>query len=149
MLWKYPKEDILRMAPLVLAYVGDAVFELHVRCHMATKEVKLQKLHRATVNLVSARAMATFYKKLAPVLSDTEADVLRRGRNVKSRHIKSAGVGQYHMSSGFEALVGYLFLSRQEKRLAELLAFVLDEEDGWIHDESEEASTKEAGTEEA
>ena len=130
MLWKYPDREAIRMAPIILAYIGDAVFELYVRCHMATKEVKVNKLHKGTISLVSAKAMAKYYERLEPVLTETEAEVLRRGRNVRSRHSKSAGVGASHKSTGFEALVGYLFLSGQEDRLAALITILLGEEDG-------------------
>ena len=129
MLWKYPEDGAERLPPLVLAYVGDAVFELFVRTRLAAEGSKVSRLHRGAVGMVSAVAMAGYYKRLEPLLTDVEADVLRRGRNVKSRQVKSAGISQYHMSTGFEALVGYLFLTRQEERLAQLLRFILGEED--------------------
>ena len=128
MLWKYPNQEALRLPPLVLAYVGDAVFELIVRSRLASGGAKVNTLHRGAVAMVSAKAMAEYYKALEPHLTDVETEVLHRGRNVKSRQIKSAGVGQYHMSTGFEALVGYLFLSRQEERLEQLLLLVLKED---------------------
>jgi ribonuclease-3 family protein len=120
------------MPPLVLAYVGDAVFELIVRTRLSTEGAKMDRIHRSAVSLVSAKAMAEYYKKVEPCLTDEEAGVLHRGRNVKSHHIKSAGVTQYHMSTGFEALVGYLFLSRQEERLEELLRLALEAENGAV-----------------
>ncbi|MEL7624666.1 MAG: ribonuclease III domain-containing protein [Clostridiales bacterium] len=128
MLWRYPEEDAVRLSPLTLAYVGDAVFELYVRSHLAVGGKKVNRLHRGAVDLVSAQAMAAYYKKLEPHLTTTEAEVLHRGRNAKSRKSKSAAVSQYHMSTGFEALVGYLFLSRQESRLEQLFTFLLGEE---------------------
>jgi len=127
MLWKYPDEDPIRLQPLVQAYVGDAVFELYVRSRLAAKGEKVNRLHRDAVDFVSAKAMAEYYRLLEPHLSPAERDVLRRGRNVKSRQIRSAGITQYHMSTGFEALVGYLFLSGQESRLERLLAILFDE----------------------
>ena len=142
MLWQYPEEEALRLAPLVLAYVGDAVFELFIRCHMVTREVKMNRLHRGTISLVSAKAMAKYYKKLEPLLSEREAEVLRRGRNVKTRHHRNTGIGQYHMSTGFEALVGYLFLSGQEERLEGLLRCLLEEE----HGAEEKGQTTDAGS---
>jgi len=129
LLWKYPQEDAIRLAPLVLAYVGDAVFELVVRSRLAAGGAKVNRLHRGAISLVSAIAMAEYYRKLEPYLTEAEAEVMRRGRNVKSRHVRSAGVGQYHMSTGFEALVGYLFLSKQEGRLDQLLSLLFEEED--------------------
>jgi ribonuclease-3 family protein len=130
MLWSYPNEDALRMPPLVLAYVGDAVFELFVRSRLVSDGGKVDQLHRRAIGMVSAKAMSEYYRKLAPSLTGAENEVLHRGRNVKSRQIKSAGVAQYHMSTGFEALVGYLFLSRQDERLEQLLRMIVDAEDG-------------------
>ena len=128
MLWRYPEESAIRLPPLVLAYVGDAVFELIVRSRLAAMGEKVNKLHRGAISMVSAKAMAEYYKKLEPYLTTAETEVLHRGRNVKSRQIKSAGVGQYHMSTGFEALVGFLFLSRQEDRLEQLLLLIWEAE---------------------
>jgi ribonuclease-3 family protein len=82
--------------------------------------------------MVSAKAMAGYYKLLEPYLTEHETEVMHRGRNVKSRQIKSAGVSQYHMSTGFEALVGYLFLSRQEERLEYLLETIMNSEESGI-----------------
>ena len=129
MLWKYPGEDPRRLSPLVLAYVGDAVFELIVRSRLAASGAKVDRLHRNAISLVNAKAMAEYYKRLEPLLTAEETGILHRGRNVKSRQIKSADVGQYHMSTGFEALVGYLFLSKQEERLELLLTYLLGDED--------------------
>ena len=130
MLWKYPEDDPLRLSPLILAYIGDAVFELYIRSRLAADRAKLNRIHREAIKMVSARAMADYYLRLEPSLTAVESDVLRRGRNVKTRKIKSAGVIQYHMSTGFEALVGYLFLSRQEDRLEQLLKLLMEVEDG-------------------
>ena len=132
MLWRYPEGDPARLSPLVLAYVGDAVFELFVRSRLAAEGAKVSLMHRKAIHMVSAMAMAEYYKKLEPRLTPAEADILHRGRNVKTRQIKSAGVIQYHMSTGFEALVGYLFLSRQEERLEQLLRILSEAEEGAI-----------------
>ena len=129
MLWKCPKDEAIRLSPLVLAYVGDAVFELYVRCRLATAEAKVGRIHSRAIGLVSAKAMAAYYKVLDPLLTDEERGILHRGRNVKSRHSRSAGVGQYRRSTGFEALVGYLFLSGQEERLEQLFVHVLGADD--------------------
>ena len=129
MLWKLYGEEAVRLPPLVLAYIGDAVFELYVRSRLAARGTKVQRLHRGAISLVSAKAMAEYYIQLEPHLTTVENEVLHRGRNVKSHRIKSAGVTQYHMSTGFEALVGYLFLSGQEERLEQLLMLILGDEE--------------------
>ncbi|MCL1848388.1 MAG: Mini-ribonuclease 3 [Clostridiales bacterium] len=112
----------------MLAYVGDAVFELYVRSRLVASGDKVKQLHREAIRLVSANAMAEYYRTIETNLTDTEAEVLHRGRNVKSHRVKSAGVKQYHLSTGFEALVGYLFLSGQEERLEEILGILFGEE---------------------
>ena len=138
MIWKYPAEDVGLLPPLVLAYIGDAVFELFIRTRLAAETTKVDMLHREVTGYVNARAMSAYYKKWEPLLTAAETEILRRGRNVKSRQIKSAGVAQYHRSTGFEALVGYLFLSRQEVRLTQLLTVLLEEpNDGTVAYEKE------------
>ena len=129
MIWRRCGEEAVRLPPLVQAYIGDAVFELYIRSHLAARGAKVQRLHRDAISKVSAKAMAEYYIRLEPHLSDVEREVLHRGRNVKSHRIKSAGVTQYHMSTGFEALVGYLFLSEQEDRLAQLMNLLFGDEE--------------------
>ena len=127
MMWQYPEQPARTLSPLVLAYVGDAVFELYVRTALLNEKSKVHQLHKRAVDLVKAEAMAGYYQKLAPHLQPDEEAVIRRGRNAKSRSGKSSDAQSYHMSTGFEALVGYLYLDHQEQRLQQLLAFVLPE----------------------
>lgn len=127
MMWQYPDQSARSLSPLVLAYVGDAVFELYVRMALINDKSKVHQLHKRAVDLVKAEAMAGYYLKLAPHLQPEEEAVIRRGRNAKSRSGKSSDVQSYHMSTGFEALVGYLYLDHQEQRLQQLLSFVLPE----------------------
>jgi ribonuclease-3 family protein len=135
-MWQYPNEPPERLSSLVLAYVGDAVFELQVRSRLVQKGGKINQLHQKAVKLVKAEAMAGYYQKLEPVLSENELEVLKRGRNAKSRHPRSADLQAYHMSTGFEALIGYLFLSKQEERLDELFVLLFTE-DKDEHDEKQ------------
>jgi ribonuclease-3 family protein len=124
-MWNYPEEAPEKLAPLALAYVGDAVFELYIRTWLLQKGGKPNRLHQNAVKLVKAEAMAQYYHALEPLLQDKELEVLRRGRNAKSRHPRNADIQAYHMSTGFEALLGYLFLSHQEERIAQLLKYLL------------------------
>ena len=128
-MWQYPDQPPERLAPLALAYVGDAVFELYVRSLLVKKAGKVNQLHQKAVELVRAPAQADYYKRLEPILTEREREILHRGRNAKSRHSKTAGVQEYHRSTGFECLVGYLFLKREESRLVQLLELALAEED--------------------
>ncbi|MGI6145564.1 MAG: Mini-ribonuclease 3 [Peptococcia bacterium] len=120
---KNPKE----LPPLVLAYVGDAVYELYVRLHLVNKGMlKVDKLHHHATSLVKAVTQADFLHQLESVLTEEEKNVVRRGRNAKGAHVpKNVGVVEYRLSTGFEALIGYLFLSAQEQRLQEIISYLL------------------------
>lgn len=117
-----PKE----LPPLVLAYVGDAVFELYVRLHLVNEGiVKVDKLHHRASSWVKAVAQANFLHQLEDLLTEEEKNIVRRGRNTKSHVPKNVGVSEYRLSTGFEALVGYLFLSEEETRLEEIITYLL------------------------
>lgn len=111
------------LSPLTLAYVGDSVFELYVRSRLiAHGRTKVGDLHRAAVRYVRASAQAETLKEIAPHLSDTEKDIVRRGRNAKGHAApKSSSPGDYAAATAFEALLGYLYLSSQGERLEQLL----------------------------
>lgn len=120
-----PVKDLnpLLLPPLTLAYVGDSVFELYVRSRLiAQGRTKVGDLHRAAVRYVRASAQAETLREIAPHLSDTERDVVRRGRNAKGHAApKSSSPGDYAAATAFEALLGFLYLSRQGQRLEQLL----------------------------
>ncbi|MDD2433507.1 MAG: ribonuclease III domain-containing protein [Clostridia bacterium] len=117
-----PKE----LPPLVWAYVGDAVFEIYVRLHLVKQGlVKVDKLHGKASSLVNAVAQADFLQQLEDMLTEEEKYIVRRGRNTKSHVPKNVGVNEYRLSTGFEALLGYLFLSEEKKRLEEIITYLL------------------------
>jgi len=111
---------------LALAYIGDAVYELHVREFlMQDGQADPNKLHRQAVTYVSAKAQAdvVWYWQENGFLSEEEERILKRGRNAKSRSTpKNMSVHVYRYSTGFEALIGYHYLLKNEERLEELLA---------------------------
>lgn len=109
------------LPPLVLAYVGDAVFELFVRTKLVASPAKLHKLHKTAVKYVQAGSQAQIVHYLEPKLTEAEKEVVRRGRNAKGGAPRHGDVVEYRYSTGFEALIGYLYLSGQEGRLLELL----------------------------
>ena len=111
------------MSPLALAYVGDAVYELYVRLLLVAQgSNKMKDLHRQAVSYVKAGTQAAFLRELEPMLTQEELDVVRWGRNAKSGHVpKSADVVEYRHSTGFEALIGYLYLKGSEERLLQIL----------------------------
>ncbi|MEN6461819.1 MAG: ribonuclease III domain-containing protein [Syntrophomonas sp.] len=107
---------------VVLAYIGDAVFELLVRNHIvASGKRKVKDIHLDTVGLVKAESQARVIRQMFDELSEEEQDIVKRGRNAKSTPPKNADIGDYHMSTGFEALLGYLYLKGDEDRLLYLV----------------------------
>jgi ribonuclease-3 family protein len=127
--------DPKQLSPLVLAYVGDAVFELYIRTQLAAQRGRIHELHKAAVHYVQAKSQAEIVHQWEPLLTEEEKVIVRRGRNARSTPPRSAAVADYKYSTGFEALLGYLYLSRQEERLLELLSHLhvdLRDEDGRI-----------------
>lgn len=110
-----------RLHPLVLAYIGDAFFALYVRNRLLNYEQgRVRVLHNFSAKMVSATSQANAIRQLEPELSDAEIDIVRRGRNAKSTVPKSASVADYRYSTGFEALLGYLYLNKNYDRLSEI-----------------------------
>lgn len=118
-------KNIAEYSPLTLAYIGDSIYALiaktviveRVNCHS-------KDLHNQSIKYVSATAQAKIVRFLTEnnLLSDKEADILRRGRNSKSPSVaKNASVGDYRLATGLEALVGYLYLSGDTERMVEIL----------------------------
>jgi len=121
-------EGMLREYPaVVLAYIGDAVFELLVRRHIVTAgRRKVSEIHHDTVELVKAQSQASLTRQLYHELSEEEQDIIKRGRNAKSTPPRHADPGDYKLSTGFEALLGYLYLKGDEERLLYLVNQALD-----------------------
>lgn len=113
---------------LVLAYVGDAVYELAVRTHLVKAGfVKVDRLHSESIKYVRAGAQAKVIKALEGTLTREEAAVARRGRNAKSTHVpRSAGVIEYRHSTALESLIGYLYLKGDSDRLCKIIALALE-----------------------
>ncbi len=123
----YTDIPVHRLPPLVLAYVGDAYFTLYVRTRLLSYEQnKVRVLHDCDAKMVSAVMQARAYKALEATLSEEEIAVVKRGRNAKSSVPKSATVAEYRYSTGFEALLGYLYLKEDYRRLVELVSQAFD-----------------------
>jgi len=122
-------ENALRECPpLILAYIGDAVFELMVRTHIVEiGHRKIKDIHLDTVAMVKADSQAHIIRQIIDELSEAEQDIVRRGRNTHSHAPKNADIQAYRMSTGFEALLGYLYLKGDEERLSYLLKRVMEE----------------------
>ena len=120
--------DAKLLSPLVWAYVGDSVYELFVRTKLTNKSnAKPHKLHIESIKYVKAKAQADILKKIQDNLTEEEKDIVRRGRNTENHHVaKNANVADYSQSTGFEALIGYLYLTKQDERLEEILNMCID-----------------------
>ena len=111
-------------SPLTLAYLGDAVYEMVIRtiCVKRTN-MQTQKLHRKVTGYVSAKAQAKMMDALVGELSEEEESIYRRGRNSKPyTKAKNASMEEYLKATGFEALVGYLYLQKEYERMNVLIA---------------------------
>lgn len=113
---------------LVLAYIGDAVYELAVRKHLiGTGLVKVNRLHSETVRYVNAGAQAKALHALEDMFTDDETAVVRRGRNARSPHTpRSAGMIEYRRSTALECLIGFLYLKGYNDRLAEIITTAIE-----------------------
>lgn len=115
---------------LALAYIGDGIYEMYIRRHvLATGMTKPNHLHRAATRYVSAKAQATLINLMLEqpdFLTEDELDYYKRGRNSKSHtKAKNADVVTYRMSTGFESLIGYLYLSEQQERLETIITWCI------------------------
>ena len=115
------------MSPLTWAYIGDAVYELYVRTYLVdTTHLKPNKLHIESIKYVKAKAQAEALKNIENILTEEEKEIVRRGRNTDLHHIaKNASVQEYIHATAFEALIGYLYLSKKEERLIKILKMIV------------------------
>ena len=117
------KQEVDLMSPLTWAYIGDAVFELYVRNKLINEtNLKPHKLHIESIKYVKAKSQAEKLNEIYEMLTDEEKDIVRRGRNTQNHHLpKNSNVQEYMYSTAFEALIGYLYLTKQNARLKEIL----------------------------
>lgn len=119
--------DVNQMSPLVWAYIGDSVYEQHIRNYLVTNtKYKPHKLHIEATKFVKAAAQAKILEQLENDLTEEEKEVVRRTRNTKNHHLpKNSNVQEYMYATAFEGLIGYLHLSKQNERLKEILELSL------------------------
>ena len=117
-----PQVDIHEMSPLALAFVGDAVLQLLVRARLVgTTRLQPNQLHTSATRYVSARAQSRELEILEPLLTEAEANVLRRGKNASKASVaKHATVQEYRASTGLECLLGWLYLQGRLDRVQQL-----------------------------
>ena len=115
------------LSPLTLAFTGDAVFSLFIREMLVCQANRpVGELHKLSVNWVKAEAQSKGMHAILPLLTEKETEVFKRGRNAHTSHTPKNQSGcDYHYATGFEALVGYLYLKDETERLNELLNEVI------------------------
>ena len=123
--------DYRQLNGIALAYLGDAAYEVYIRQHLLTKGIsKPTKLQHIATHYVSAKAQAALINlmKEDELLSDEEWSYFKRGRNANCHtHAKNTSVMTYRISTGFEAVMGYLKLAGEEERLAELAQWCIEQ----------------------
>ena len=118
------EESVVKMySPLALAYIGDSIYDLMVKEHFVKQSnMQPEKYHKIVTSIVSANAQSAFIEEYLEKLNETELGIYRRGRN-SSPHTKAknASLENYLKATGFEAVLGYLYLSEQKERLTEIV----------------------------
>ncbi len=115
--------DIREYNIKTLAYIGDSVYELYVREHLVknSREVA-SKLHVKTIKFVSAKAQEYIINNIYEMLTEEEKDIYKRGRNASTNTVpKNTDVVTYKKATGFEAVIGYLYLTKQKRRMDDII----------------------------
>ncbi len=125
------EKDALQMNALQLAYLGDSVWELIVRYDLAVRRYNVHHMHKDCVGMVNAHAQYRILGSIQELLTETEAEIVRRGRNAHAKHPapRNQNPDEYAASTGFEALFGFLYLTGQNERITELVKHIREEND--------------------
>lgn len=120
---KKENDEVQLMSPLTWAYIGDSIYEVYIRTKLVNEtNLKPHALHLEAIKHVKAKAQAETLQKIYDRLTKEEQDIVRRARNAENHHLpKNANIQEYMYSTAFEGLIGYLYLTKQEKRLKEIL----------------------------
>lgn len=116
---------------LALAYLGDSIYEVYIRKYLLDKGIeKVDELQKESINYVSAKNQSKFLLNMMDnnFFNDDEIDIIKRGRNHKSRNPKHVDVATYHNATGLETLIGHLYLEGNTKRIDEIMEYILKEE---------------------
>ena len=121
---KRNETEVNLMSPLTWAYVGDCVYELYIRIKLVNEtNYKPNKLHIEAIKYVKAKSQADLLLKIQDKLTDEEKEIVRRGRNTQNHHLpKNSDMQEYMYATAFEALIGYLYLTKKFKRIKEILS---------------------------
>ena len=127
---KLTESEAKLVNPQVLAFVGDGVYTMYVRNVVAlSSKAKSGELHKTTSSFVKASQQSHIIDRILPLLNDAEKDIFRRGRNYKTHSVaKNASVVDYRRATGFEAVIGYLYLTGNMEKLKNILEVCVKEE---------------------
>jgi len=122
--------DVRQINIITLAYLGDAVYEVYIRNHLINSGIaKVEELQNKAIKYVSAKSQSKILNYLIQnnYLTNEEIQIVKRGRNYKREsHPKNTDIGTYKMATGFEALIGYLYLDNKKERIDEIMKYVLE-----------------------
>ncbi len=121
-------QDAKQLSPLVLAYIGDSVYDMVIKTYILDTygNMPVNKMNKITSSLVKAETQSKMIGLIESELKDDEEVVYKRGRNAKSHtSAKNASIGDYRRATGFEALIGYLYLLGRYERMVELIKLAL------------------------
>lgn len=129
-----PEIDIRTYSPLVLAYIGDGIYDIIIRTIVVAKgNSQPNKLHKKTAHLVKASAQSAMIEAIMEEMTQEELAIYKRGRNAKSPTMaKNASMSDYRRATGFEALMGYLYLQGQMKRIIDLIKMALEKSEIYL-----------------
>lgn len=114
--------DLQTVSMQTLAFIGDSVYDLYIRTYLASKaNEKAGKLHKKAISYVSAKAQSNIIDNIADKLTEEEMQIYKRGRNTNISTNKHVDIVQYKKATGFEALIGYTYLTHNISRLEEIL----------------------------
>lgn len=135
--------DINQYSPLVFAYLGDAVYEVFIRSLVVSQgNAPVHIMHKRSVSFVKAKAQSETIHRIMEKLTTEEQDIVRRGRNAKSATVpKNADVTEYRYATGFEALLGYLFLKGDYDRLSWVLNMTTEKDEEPVKEALSEENT--------
>lgn len=123
----FEEDDIRQMSPLVLAYLGDVVYEWHIRAYVIQKKRgNVHALHKRSVDYVKASGQAWAVHEMEGFFSEEEKNIIRRGRNQKPLTVpKNAKLSDYRYATGLEALLGFLAMREKTDRIEAIMAEVI------------------------
>ncbi|WP_427340414.1 Mini-ribonuclease 3 [Caloranaerobacter sp. DY30410] len=124
----WDRSKVKMLSPLQLAYIGDAIYELLIRTYLLSKKnISVNELHKEAIRYVKAKAQADIVHNLQDKFTEEEWSIIKRGRNAKSSSTpKNADLIDYKYATGFEALMGFLYLIGNNERIHEIFDMIIN-----------------------